>query len=65
MATETKLRKIMKDRGITLKNLAEQTDLEIYQISKLASGKLKNPSLDTAKKICKALDVSLTELFEN
>jgi len=59
----TKLEFIIMKRGIMQKDLAVMADVEKYQISQICSGQKKNIMLDTAKKICKALNVTLDEAF--
>jgi putative transcriptional regulator len=58
-----KLKTILKQRNITQTELAKMTDLEIYQVSKICSGKLNDMLLSTALKICNALDVSFERIF--
>jgi len=59
----TKLRLIIEQRGIMQKDLAQMSNVETYQISKLCSGLKSNVMLDTAKRIAKALNVTLDEAF--
>jgi len=59
----TNLEKIMKQRGMLQKELAEKANIELYQISQLCSGKKTNIMLDTAKRICKVLKCSLDKAF--
>ena len=61
--TTTRLRVVLAQKGISQKDLAEMSGVEIYQISLLCSGKKTNIMLDTAKRIATALDVSLDEAF--
>ena len=57
------LDEILKDRCITQAELARQTGLTTAAISCIASGK-RSGNLITIIKICNALDVSLSELWE-
>jgi transcriptional regulator with XRE-family HTH domain len=59
----TNLRIILREKGITISELAKITDLEISQVSNICSGKQKDMKLSTAKKICNALNISLEEAF--
>ncbi len=59
----TNLKVILTQDKITQTKLAEMADLEIYQVSNIASGKQKDLLLSTAKKICVALNRSLDEVF--
>lgn len=59
----TRLKKVLQDKGITQKELAANSDVGEYKISLLCSGKSKNIHLQTAKKICDTLELSLDEVF--
>jgi transcriptional regulator with XRE-family HTH domain len=59
----TKLRLYLREHKITQTKLAELADMEIYQISNIASGKQKDILLSTAKRICNALGTTLDEVF--
>ena len=52
---------ICKHVGITLKELAERIGLSAVGLSKAING---NPTKDTLEKIASALNVKITELFE-
>lgn len=59
----TNLMLILRDKKITQKKLAEMADMEVYQISKIATGMQKDLLMSTAKRICNALNVTLDEAF--
>lgn len=59
----TRLRLILAQKGIMQKDLAIMANVEKYQISQLCSGLKSNVMLDTAKRIAKALNVTLDEAF--
>mgnify|MGYP000516833784 FL=1 len=52
---------ICKQVGITQKELAERIGLSAVGLSKAING---NPTKDTLEKIARALNVKITELFE-
>ena len=52
---------ICKQAGITQKELAERIGLSAVGLSKAING---NPTKDTLEKIANALNVRITELFE-
>ena len=52
---------ICKQEGITQKELAERIGLSAVGLSKAING---NPTKDTLEKIANALNVRITELFE-
>jgi DNA-binding Xre family transcriptional regulator len=59
----TRLKKVLKEKGMTQKELASKSDIGEYKISLLCSGKSTNIHLQTARKICDALECSLDEAF--
>jgi len=59
----TRLKKVLKDKNFTQKELAEKADIGEYKISLLCSGKATNIHMTTAKRICDVLGCSLDEAF--
>ena len=57
-----RLWKILIDRDMKKKDLAELADLSTYTITKMSKG--ENITTDTLGKICKALDVRLEDIME-
>ena len=57
-----RLWKILIDRDMKKKDLAELADLSTYTITKMSKG--ENVTTDTLGKICKALDVKLEDIME-
>ncbi len=57
---------MLKDKmgGMTQAELARKTKLTEAYVSQLLSGKRKNPSLPTLKKLARALGVPVAELLE-
>ncbi|MGB3862905.1 MAG: helix-turn-helix transcriptional regulator [Candidatus Aminicenantaceae bacterium] len=51
------------ERGLTQGDIEEATGVSRSHISKIESGKVANPGLDTLEKIAKALKVSISFLF--
>jgi len=58
------LRKLRKTKGLSQEKLARLADVANNTIIKIESGKNNNPTLDTLKKIVKALDVSVDDLMK-
>ena len=56
------LRALRKARGYTQEQLAHEADLSYKYLQELEGGK-KCPSLIIVIRLCKALDVSLTEMI--
>ena len=56
------LRKLREAKGLSQEKLARLADVANNTIIKIEAGKNQNPTLDTLKKIAKALDIGLDEL---
>ena len=57
------LRKLRKTKGLSQEKLARLADVANNTIVKIEAGKNRNPTLDTLKKIAKALEVSVDDLI--
>lgn len=55
--------KLRKQKGLSQERLARLADVANNTIIKTESGENKNPTLDTLRKVAKALDVSVDELI--
>jgi putative transcriptional regulator len=65
MVTRVKLRELLKERGITLREFSRRTDIGHSTLSKLANQKLKNIYLPHINRICEELGIKdMNELFE-
>jgi len=63
MSTISKnLRKMREAKGLSQEKLARMADVANNTIIKIEAGKNQNPTLDTLKKIAKALGVSIDDL---
>jgi transcriptional regulator with XRE-family HTH domain len=58
------LRKLRESKGLSQEKLARLADVANNTIIKIEVGKNQNPTLDTLKKVAKALDVSVDELIK-
>lgn len=58
------LRKIREKKGLSQDRLAKLADVANNTIIKIEQGENRNPTLETLKKIAKALDVSIEELVK-
>jgi len=56
------LRKLREAKGLSQEKLARLADVANNTIIKIEAGKNQNPTLDTLKKIAKALDVNIDDL---
>ena len=57
-----KVKELCKNKGITIKELAEKMDIAPESLSRAING---NPQLSTIRKIAEALGVSVTDLFDS
>ena len=57
------LRKMRETEGLSQEKLARLADVANNTIIKIEAGKNRNPTLNTLKKISKALEVSVDELI--
>ncbi len=57
------LRLIRKSKGISMEKLANLSDFEYSQISRIELGQI-NTSIDTVFKLAKALEIDVKELFD-
>jgi len=57
------LRKLRKAKGLSQERLARLANVANNTIVKIEAGKNKNPTLETLRKVAKALDISVDELI--
>lgn len=57
------IRRIRKEKRISQDRLSKKADLALNTIVKIETGKNPNPTVGTLKKIAKALDVPIGDLF--
>lgn len=58
----TTVKKLREQKKLSQEKLAHLANVSNNTIVNIEAGKQKNPTLDTLKKISKALDVSINEL---
>lgn len=56
---------IRKDRGLSIKDLAQASGVPLSTLKKICAGQTENPTLDTMKAIASALNCTLEDLDEN
>lgn len=61
----TRLYFILKEKDWSQMDLAEEADLELAQVSLLVNGLQKDILMNTAKRICNALKMTLDEVFSD
>ena len=57
-----KVKRLMKEKNITLYRLSKITDLNESNLGKIISGKTKDPRISYVKAIADALEVSIDEI---
>lgn len=57
------IKKLRKDRGLSQEKLARLADVANNTLIKMESGENKNPTLETLKKVAKALEVNVNDLI--
>ena len=58
------LRKLREQKGLSQDRLAKLADVANNTIIKIEQGENVNPTLDTLKKLAKALDIGIEKLVE-
>jgi transcriptional regulator with XRE-family HTH domain len=58
------IRRIRQEKGMSQDRLSKKADLALNTIVKVETGKNPNPTVETLKKIAKALGVSVGDLFK-
>lgn len=58
------IKKLRKQRGLSQDRLSKLADISHNTIIKIESGAIQSPTMNTAHKIAKALDVSLDDLIK-
>lgn len=57
------LRKLREQKGFTQEKLARLADISNNTVIKIEAGKNQNPTLETLKRLAKALDISVDDLI--
>lgn len=57
-----KVKRLMKEKNITLYRLGKMTNLNESNLGKIISGKTKDPRISYVKAIADALEVSIDEI---
>ncbi len=58
------IERLRKTKGLSQEKLARLADVANNTLIKMESGENENPTLDTLKKVAKALDVSVDDLIK-
>ena len=58
------IKKLREAKGLSQEKLARLADVANNTLIKMESGENQNPTLDTLKKVAKALSVSIEELIK-
>lgn len=60
-----RIHELCDQRGISLNKLSIICGITQSTLSNITSGRSKNPTVSTIKKICDGLDMTLVEFFDN
>ena len=58
------VKKLREAKGLSLEKLARLADVANNTLIKMETGENKNPTLETLKKVAKALEVSVDDLIK-
>jgi len=58
------IKKLREDKGLSQEKLARLADVANNTLIKMESGENQNPTLETLKKVAKALEVSVDDLIK-
>ena len=58
------IKRLREAKGLSQEKLARLADVANNTLIKMESGENRNPTLDTLKKVAKALDVSVDDLIK-
>ena len=58
------LRRIRKEKGYTMENLANEAEIEYRQLGRIERGEI-NTSIISLLRICETLDIEMKNLFED
>ena len=58
---DLRIKEVIKEKGMTITELADKMRINRVNLSNMVNG---NPTVETLNKIADALEVSVTELFE-
>jgi len=58
------IRRIRQEKGMSQDRLSKKADLALNTIVKVETGENPNPTVETLKKIAKALDIPVADLFK-
>lgn len=64
MVESIKVKKLREKLGLSQEKLARLADVSNNTIINIEAGKQQNPTIETVKKIAKALNVSIEELVK-
>ena len=60
---KNKIKEFRKEKGLTIKELADRSNVSVGYICHLERGTRDNPSTEVMEEIAKALDKSIPEIF--
>lgn len=58
-----KIKQLMKEKKLTLYRLAKLTNITETELGKIIDGTIKDPYINTAKKIAEVLEIDIDEII--
>ncbi len=59
-----RLKEVLKEKNISMSKLSRMSDISFSTISRIINDKSYSPTINTLERIAKALNVPLSELYE-
>lgn len=59
-----KLKEVLQEKNISMSKLSRMSDISFSTISRIINDKSYSPTINTLERIAKALNVPLSELYE-
>lgn len=59
-----RLNELLQERGMNMRQLSQRSGVSYTEIRNICIGERTNPRLDIFAKLCKGLDIKMTEFFD-
>lgn len=64
MTISDRLRSLIERKGLSISAVAELAGMNRQEVWRIVRGKVKNPGIDTVRRIVEAADSTMAELFQ-
>ena len=61
----SRIKNLCEEKGITINALAAKSKVPVSTLKNIVYGNTKNPGIETITKICYALEIELSDFFED